>query len=63
MFVEFNQLVTNRKFTLVASLPANRIDLAKAALEGGAQAIKVHMNVWHRASNNTFGSFRKTKSL
>lgn len=61
--MEFKQLVSDRKFTLVASLPANRIDLAKAALEGGAQAIKVHMNVWHRASNNTFGSFPENKEF
>lgn len=61
--MEFKQLVAGQKFTLVASLPANRIDLAKAALEGGAQAIKVHMNVWHRASNNTFGSFTENRQF
>jgi hypothetical protein len=61
--MNFKELVTNQKFTLVASLPANRIDLAIAALEGGAQAIKVHMNVWHRASNNTFGSFTENKEF
>lgn len=61
--MSFKELVTNQKFTLVVSLPANRMEFAKAALEGGAQAVKVHMNVWHRASNNTFGSFTQNKEF
>lgn len=61
--MNFKELVTGRKFTLVVSLPANCIDLVKAALEGGAQAIKVHMNVWHRASGNTFGGYKENKAF
>ena len=48
--MRFVQLMDQRKFTLVVSLPSNDLELAKAALEGGADAVKVHCNVWHRAS-------------
>lgn len=56
-------LLNENDFTLVASLPENRLDLARAAIEGGAQAIKVHINVWHRASSHTFGSFSDNQAF
>ena len=46
---------------MVASLPENCLELAKAALDGGAQAIKVHVNVWHRASGRAFGAFEENR--
>lgn len=55
--MSFINMLTENSFTLVASLPENNLELAKAAIDGGAQAIKVHINVWHRASGHTFGSF------
>ncbi|QQO11173.1 hypothetical protein [Breznakiella homolactica] len=61
--MNFKELIGANKFSLVVSLPANNLDLAKAALAGGAQAVKVHMNVWHRASGNTFGSFRENRKF
>lgn len=42
--------------TLVVSLPENDPELARAAKEGGADLLKVHVNVEHRASGNRFGS-------
>jgi hypothetical protein len=42
---------------LFVSLPRNEVALAKAAAANGANAIKVHMNVEHRASGPGFGSF------
>lgn len=42
---------------LVVSLPRNDIELARAAAQAGAQALKLHMNVHHSASGTTFGSF------
>jgi len=42
---------------LIVSLPDNSVELAKAAASGGADAVKVHMNVVHRASGATFGDF------
>jgi len=50
MLMDFKEVVNENKFTLVVSLPENNLELARAALEGGAQAIKVHANVWHRSS-------------
>lgn len=55
--VHFNQETSQ----LVASLPGNRLDLAKAAVECGADVVKVHMNVQHRASGLHFGTFEEEK--
>lgn len=61
--MKFKQQITGNKFSLVVSLPANNLHLAQAALEGGAQAIKVHCNVWHRASGHTFGTYSQNKQF
>jgi hypothetical protein len=45
------------KFILMASLPENRVDLALAAVNGGADCMKVHANVAHFASGTHFGTF------
>jgi hypothetical protein len=42
--------------TLIVSLPDNSPDLARAADAGGAQVLKVHINVHHNASGTHFGS-------
>jgi hypothetical protein len=42
---------------LIVSLPRNDLDLARAAAEAGADYVKVHMNVEHRASGTRFGTF------
>ncbi|ABY95450.1 MULTISPECIES: hypothetical protein [Thermoanaerobacter] len=44
----------SNKMTLIVSLPQNTLELALAAVNGGADAIKVHTNVFHRASGNRF---------
>ena len=51
--------VKNPKMGLIVSLPYNSYDLAKAAWENGADLIKVHTNVWHRASDNVFGTLEE----
>lgn len=61
--MEFKELICTNKFTLVASLPSNSLEMAKAALDGGAQAIKVHANVWHRASGHTFGTYAENREF
>lgn len=61
--MEFKQLIENNKFSLVVSLPSNSLEMAKAAIEGGAQAVKVHCNVWHRASGHTFGTYADNRSF
>jgi hypothetical protein len=42
---------------LIVSLPHNSVELARAAADSGADALKVHMNVTHAASGTTFGPF------
>ena len=61
--MRFARMLKHNKFTLVVSLPANSIEQAKAALEGGAQAIKVHANVFHRASGHKFGSLTENRDF
>ncbi|MET1173689.1 hypothetical protein [Paenibacillus amylolyticus] len=52
---KFKQLLERKPLSLVVSLPENDIALARAAMEEGADALKVHYNVGHRASGNHFG--------
>lgn len=61
--MRFRDLMQKEKFALVVSLPSNDLELAKAALEGGADAVKVHCNVWHRASGHTFGTYEENKGF
>ncbi len=56
----FQQLKTNA-FTLLISLPANDLDMARAALNGGAHGLKVHVNVEHFASGTRFGSWSQER--
>jgi hypothetical protein len=46
---------------LIASLPRNDPALARAALEGGADAVKVHVNLNHRASQTHIGSLAEER--
>lgn len=49
--------ITGGAFPVIVSLPRHDIDLAKAALDAGAFALKTHLNAYHRATATTFGSF------
>jgi hypothetical protein len=49
-------------WTLLVSLPQNNLDLAHAALNGGAQGLKVHINVEHFASGTRFGSLEEERA-
>lgn len=61
--MKFKNMICGNPFSLVVSLPSNNLELAKAALEGGADAIKVHCNVWHRASGHTFGTYADNREF
>ncbi|GBF75024.1 hypothetical protein PA598K_03403 [Paenibacillus sp. 598K] len=52
---KLKEQLERRKLSLFISLPANDASLAQAALEEGADALKVHFNVGHRASGTHFG--------
>ncbi len=45
------------KCKILVSLPDNDPALARAALAGGADGLKVHINVTHRVTRRTFGSW------
>lgn len=45
-----------RRGLLLVSLPRNDSELARAAIDGGADLLKVHVNVQHRASGTDFGT-------
>lgn len=45
-----------RRGLLIVSLPRNHGALARAAADAGADLLKVHINVRHRASGTRFGS-------
>jgi len=58
---ELSDLFKQRKMLLIVSLPANSPDLAAAASAGGADALKIHLNVKHAASGTSFGTFEEEK--
>lgn len=51
-----------RPMVLIASLPVNDPELVRASLEGGADVIKVHINLKHRASANQIGTLAEERS-
>ncbi len=53
---KYMDLLKNKNMTLIMSLPANNPELARVAFEYGADVVKVHANVDHRASKNHFRS-------
>ena len=50
-------------FTLMVSLPKNSPELARAAVDAGAQCLKVHINCHHFASDTRFGSWDEEKAV
>lgn len=57
-----NKMKVN-KFTLLVSLPKNCIEYAKAAMEAGADGVKVHIHAFHFASNQKYGSLNDEKDF
>jgi hypothetical protein len=51
-----------RRPGLLVSLPRNDPALAAAALEGGADGLKVHLNVHHHASGTAFGTWEQEQA-
>ncbi len=49
------------RFGLIVSIPANCPELAYSAQKGGADGIKVHLNVGHYASGTVFGSWQQER--
>lgn len=57
----FYQALTTGAFPVIVSLARHDLDLARAALDAGASAIKTHLNAYHRATGTTFGSFTQER--
>ena len=55
------EIFKRKKMPLIASLPRNSVELARAAEAGGADMLKVHINVRHTASGTNFGSFAEER--
>lgn len=55
--------VLKERFTLMVSLPKNSPELARAAVEAGAECLKVHINCHHFASDTRFGSWQQEKAV
>lgn len=55
------QQLQNHDFTILVSLPRNDVELARAAIRGGAKGLKIHLNVQHHASGTNFGSFEEER--
>jgi hypothetical protein len=49
------------KFALMVSIPHNLPEMAAAAQEAGADAVKTHLNVHHFASGTHFGTWNEEK--
>jgi hypothetical protein len=56
------QLLSSKP-TLIVSLPVNSVALAKAAKQGGADALKVHIHIHHEASGTHFGSLAEERAV
>lgn len=55
--------VLQQRFTLMVSLPKNCPKLARAAVDAGAECVKVHVNCHHFASDTRFGSWPEEKAV
>ena len=58
---DYLPLFSGKKLVLIMSLPKNDPDLCRAAFDAGADAVKVHVNVTHRASGTAFGSLSEER--
>jgi hypothetical protein len=57
----FYRSLIDGSYPVIVSLARHDLDLAKAALDAGATAIKTHLNAYHRATGTTFGSFTEER--
>lgn len=58
----FTTLFQRKKMVLIMSLPENNPEWCRAAFENGADAVKGHINVHHRASGTHFGRWSEERA-
>ncbi len=56
--MQFEKILKENKFTLAVGLPANDLDMVKAAIDGGADAVKFNLNL-----GGPFGSFSENREF
>jgi len=54
-------LINTKKMTIIVALPANSVEMAIAAANNGAHAIKTHIRMTHRASKVEFGTLEQER--
>lgn len=59
----FLERIRQGHFGVIVALPSNDLTMAQAAEAAGADAIKVHLNITHRASKVTFGSLEQERPV
>jgi len=52
-----------RRLSLIVACPANSLEMALAAERSGAHAIKLHINMTHRASKVVFGTLAQERPV
>jgi hypothetical protein len=55
--------VERRALPVIVSLPRHEMGLAEAARDAGVDALKLHLNAWHRASGTTFGTLDQERAF
>lgn len=61
MIDRFHAALISGAFPIAVSLARHDMALAQAARDAGADALKLHLNAYHRASGTTFGSFKEER--
>lgn len=59
----FHAALVGGAFPIAVSLARHDMALAEAARDAGADALKLHLNAYHRASGTNFGSFNEERSF
>ena len=60
---KLTEVLNANKMTLIMSMPVNDLEVMQASLRAGADVIKMHVNLLHRASGNSFGSLRENAEV
>lgn len=63
MRMKLTQALETNKMTLIMSMPVNDPEVMRAALDAGADVVKVHVNLMHRASGNSFGTLAENEKV
>lgn len=53
--------IHSKKMSIIVALPMNSVEMAKAAEKNGADAIKTHIRMVHRASKVEFGTLEQER--